>query len=450
MNAAPASSSARLLYKRRAFNLVGVPALSPTTFSSPKIKQRLNAQTKRAAALIVVSQMLGWGTTYHLPIVLGRTLSADLKLPLEVIFGGLSIMLLISAFMSPRVGVLIDRLGPGRFLIAGSLFASVGLTSLAFAQGVGLYYFAWTLFGFCLAAMLGNAALVALARVAGAQSRRAITTMLLFTAANPFVFYPITGYLSETLGWRTMCLIYAGAHFAIGLPLHLLIASLKPAVATEADLEPSAQERFGALPQQHRRGAMLLILVAFAGHGLIGWGLSPHMINVLTGLGVPAASAIFLASLHGPSQIAGRLVDYGTGGQLPPIRMGIVASILAPIGLLTLIYSADAMALAVVGIGIYGMSAGLNTIVRATAPLHLFGREAYGATLGRIALPMNIACAIAPILFAALISRVGPANSLVVGAGIGLVVLAAMITLGQRTRAALSQVGAGAEARRAS
>ena len=78
--------------------------------------------------------------------------------------------------------------------------------------------------------------------------------------------------------------------------------------------------------------------------------------------------------------------------------------------------------------------------------LHRFWR----ATLGRIALPMNIACAIAPILFAALISRVGPANSLVVGAGIGLVVLAAMITLGQRTRAALSQVGAGAEARRAS
>ncbi len=390
--------------------------------------------------------MIGWGTTYHLPIILGPRMSEDLGVPLEVIYGGLTIMLLVSAFLSPRIGAMIDRMGAGRFLISGSIFAATGLTLLANSKSIPVYAAAWLFFGLTQACMLGNAAFVALARVAGAQARRAISTMLLFTAANPFIFYPISAWLSGAVGWRSMCLIYAALHVCVGLPVQALIARQKPAARPAGSDEASEAELRGALPSADRRGAFWLIAIAFTGQAFVGWGLSPHMINILSALGVPAASAIFLASLHGPAQTAGRLIDFGSRGEMPPMTMGLIAATLAPIGLVVLIFGGQSEAAALLGIGLYGMSAGLNTVIRATIPLNLFGREAYGATLGKIALPMNIACAVAPILFAALISRVGPAESLLAAAGIAALVLGVMMFLARRTRAALSPASAAARA----
>jgi hypothetical protein len=230
-----------------------------------------------------------------------------------------------------------------------------------------------------------------------------------------------------------MCLIYAGAHLLVGLPLHLLIGAL-PAYAR---VDPAAlvhEDEHGALPAEARRPALALIMIAFAGSGFIGWGVAPNLVNMLAAAGAPAASAIFLASLHGPAQIAGRLLDYGFGSRLSPLALGLISAALAPLSLVALIFVGESAAIAVAAIGLYGMSTGLNTVTRASIPLNLFGRTTYGATLGRIALPMNIACAAAPIFFAALMTRAGPAVSLAAGAAVGAIVVLAFLALARRAR----------------
>jgi predicted MFS family arabinose efflux permease len=415
--------------------------LSPTTLSPPKVHAPLSASARRAVALTVPMQMLGWGTTYHLPILLGGQFSADLHLAPEVVFGGLTIMLVTSALIAPRIGRMVDAHGPRWFLIAGSLCCSVGLFALANAQGLALYALAWLMFGLALATMLGNAAFVALARVAGPQARRAISTLLLFSAANSFLFYPLTSALAGHFGWRTMCLIYAAAHIVVGLPLQLMIGSLKPAPRPAADEDEAIdQDAHGALPPGDRRSAMLLVIIAFAANGFIGWGVSPHLVNLLGAVGVSAALAVFLASLHGPAQIIGRFMDYGFGAKLTPIALGMIATTLAPVALVGLIFAGQSTAVAVATIAIYGVSTGLSTVMRAAIPLSLFGRLSYGATLGRIALPMNIACAIAPIFFASLIARAGPTASLMVGAGVATLAVIAMMLLDRKTRASANAV----------
>ena len=71
-------------------------ALSPTSVPSRKSNPRLSSPARRAAALIVVTQMTGWGTTYHLPIILGGPLSRDLGLPIEIIFGGIGTLMIVA------------------------------------------------------------------------------------------------------------------------------------------------------------------------------------------------------------------------------------------------------------------------------------------------------------------------------------------------------------------
>lgn len=379
--------------------------------------------------------MIGWGTTYQLPILLGGLLGHDLGLAPEIIFGGLTIMLVTSALLAPRFGKLVDRLGPRSFLCAGSLAAAIGLATLSYGAGLATYVFAWILFGFALATTLGAAAQVALARVAGPQARRAISALLVFTAVNPFIFYPLTTYLSGAIGWRTMCLLYASAHLFICLPLHYLVGSLPAADAAAGAADGGDdEERDGTLPHDQRRGALTLLVIAFAGGSFILWGMSPHLVNMFGALGVPNASAVFFASLIGPWQIAGRLVNFGFAARLSPLALAIFAAALAPPALAALIFAGQHAIFAIVGIGMYGVSVGLGTVARSAIPLNLFGRSSLGATLGRITRPVNIVCAAAPIAFASLIARIGPGFSLMIGVTAGAIALAAFVMLQLRTR----------------
>ena len=46
----------------------------------------------RATAGLGITQIIGWGTTFLMPSVLGRHMERDLALPSEVIYGGITVM----------------------------------------------------------------------------------------------------------------------------------------------------------------------------------------------------------------------------------------------------------------------------------------------------------------------------------------------------------------------
>ena len=63
--------------------------------------------TARAIAGLGFTQIVGWGTTYLMPSVLGRDLQRDLGLSPELVFAGITVMFAISAVCSPRVGQIV-------------------------------------------------------------------------------------------------------------------------------------------------------------------------------------------------------------------------------------------------------------------------------------------------------------------------------------------------------
>jgi hypothetical protein len=89
----------------------------------------------RAIAAFVVVQMIGWGTTIYLPAVLLDRLRADLGLPAELVFSGVSIMLLVSALAAPVVGRAYDRHGTRGIMTAALAALVVGLKGPAQTAG---------------------------------------------------------------------------------------------------------------------------------------------------------------------------------------------------------------------------------------------------------------------------------------------------------------------------
>ncbi|KGM31907.1 hypothetical protein P409_24510, partial [Inquilinus limosus MP06] len=123
------------------------------------------------------------------------------------------------------------------------------------------------------------------------------------------------------------------------------------------------------------------------------------------------------------------------------VGLAIVAAGLPPLALGLLLLGAPALAAALGFAILFGLGSGLNSIVRGTVPLALFGRNGYAERLGWISSVVHIASALAPFLFAALLERFGPAPALWLTAGLGGLAGLAFLQIRRRTGAAAGRTG---------
>jgi predicted MFS family arabinose efflux permease len=122
---------------------------------------------------------------------------------------------------------------------------AAGLIALSQAQGLWTYALAWLVIGLAAPIALTQAAMSALAQIAGADARRAMGTLLLFSGFSSAVFWPLTAWLEARLGWRETCLVFAGLHLLICCPLHALVIPTLTG-RREARVAPGPQERMAS------------------------------------------------------------------------------------------------------------------------------------------------------------------------------------------------------------
>jgi predicted MFS family arabinose efflux permease len=371
--------------------------------------------------------MIGWGSTFYVPSTLVRPLVRDLGLSNEMVFGGVTIMLLVSGLVAPTVGRYLDREGAAVVMACGSLVAAVALTVMAMSADWIGYAGAWVMIGVAMPMMLHTAGFVAMAQIAGVAARRPMSVLTLFTGLSATVAWPLTAWLEAELGWRTTLLMFAASHIAICLPLHLW-ALPRARADQQADAEPAANDAQGASADYERR-AVLMTVVAFAGIGFVNWGLPLHLPEVLQAYGLPLASALWVAALTGPFQVSARLADIGWGNRFPARRVAVAAIALMPVALLVLYSGSGTLTAAILFALLWGVSNGLMTVARAAVILEVFGVQRYGALSGRIMMPLNLAFAGAPVFFAALLHRGGLTATLIFAAVLAALSLVAMARL---------------------
>jgi hypothetical protein len=244
--------------------------------------------------------------------------------------------------------------------------------------------------GVAMAACLYDAAFMALNQLAGDAYRRSVTGLTLFGGFASTVSWPLSQFLLGALGWRQTLLIYAVLQLLLCLPLHALLLPARPRKAVAA---PGAIAPAVVLPNT------FWLAGAFALASFVLSVLSVHLINLFRLAGLEAGSAVFIATLVGPMQVLGRLLELGAGGRLRAVHVGTVAfaSMVLALAGLFLLHGASPLAFLVAGL--YGISNGLMTIVRGVVPAELYGRRDYGVLLGRLARPAFVARALAPFAF---------------------------------------------------
>lgn len=379
----------------------------------------------KATIGLCLTQIVGWGTTFLMPSVLGRHFERDLGLPTEIVFGGITVMFGVGALFAPRVGRLLDRTGARSVMAIGSVVYALSLAALSFSQGLVSYLLCWAAMGIASTLALNTPASIALAQIAGSRARQAIAILAIIGGFASTVFWPLSEALEVFFGWRGVLLIYAAIHLFICAPVHLLVLPGRPLVSAQAGGATVAAPP----PSEQTRRIFLLLAVAFSCGAFIFTGFIVHAIGVLRGLGHDPASALLLASLIGPAQVAVRVVELLFGHRYAISSSTLFAAAVLPLGLGLAFLAGGNFVVALLCLQAYGIANGLKAVLRATLPLALFGRAQFGTYLGRLALPQGIVSAAAPPVLAAVMANHGAEGVLGITFVVATVALVATVML---------------------
>ncbi len=372
---------------------------------------------------IGIAQILAWGSSYYLPAVLAGPIAAETGWPIGWVFGALSIGLLVSGLVSPRIGHIIDRRGGRPVLAVSAVLLGAGLLGLGLAPSLPVFLACWMVIGVGMGAGLYDPAFSALGRLYGEKARPAITQVTLFGGFASTVCWPLTALMEEQLGWRGTCLAYAAIHIAVVLPLYWFGL---PRERQGRPAPPAAGAPAHGQVRAELRPAFILLAAGFTLASVVMTVIAVHLLVLLQAQGLTLAAAVAFGALIGPSQVGGRILEMLFGRKTHPIWSLVASTTLVTIGILLLVGPSGA---AVAGIILYGMGSGIRSIARGTVPLAIFGREGYAILMGRIALPTLLATAAAPLLGTWLLGALGPFLTLLVLLGAAAVNAALVLPL---------------------
>jgi predicted MFS family arabinose efflux permease len=357
----------------------------------------------RVLVVLGIAQIIGWGTVGLLAVI-GRQVAADLHMSVAAAFAGVSVFYVVMGLYAPALAKPFTAFGARRVMICGTALAAPGFVLLAVSQGPVLYFAAWLILGMAGSATLSTAAYILLNEIAGSEAKSSIGALMLMTGLSSSIFWPITAFLSEGLGWRATSLIFAGAMVLVCLPLYAFglprrevrAGEVTPSTAPAAEIDPVV-----------RKSTFYLIVGAIALNAFVTFGMSAVLIELLKAEGLPPAEAIAFASALGVIQVSARGIDFVGGGRWDGITTGLVAGLALPVAMLLFMTGGGARWAAGAFILLYGLGSGALAVARATIPLTFYDKAAFARASSQIALPINLLSALSPPLLMGTLTHFG-------------------------------------------
>lgn len=361
-----------------------------------------------AVCALGITQITAWGTSYYCLGILAASIAADTGWSRSLVFSGFTAALLTMGLVSTRAGRAIDVYGARSVMAVGTVIVSCGLYLLSLVRIEATYLAVWVLIGLGMRLCLYDAAFAALVQVAPSRGRRAISYLTLFGAFASSVFWVIGHFLNEALGWRQTLAAFALINLVVCLPLNWFgLARREPPSARNTAEEAAHVSREGQpLAGRARSVAIGLFALIMSLNAFVFGVITVQLVPILEAAGLAAGVAVWVASMKGFAQFAGRLTEITLGANLRSITVARIAIGVLPLSLLLLISGGNFHAIVAFTL-MMGASQGVITIVRGAVPLALFGANGYGAVLGLIATPILVVNAAAPTVFALIVDQWG-------------------------------------------
>jgi Major Facilitator Superfamily len=358
-------------------------------------------------AALSLTLLVSWGSLYYAFAILQRPLLEETRWSATGAMGAYSLALVVWGLFAYPAGRVVARYG-GRFaMTTGSCLCGCLFVALSRTQSLLDFYLVWAGLGVGMALTLYEPAFAILVEAWPGAYRRRMGVLTLAGGLASTVFWPLTHVLAAEMGWRGAVLVFASLHLLVCAPVHwfILPPSRSGSGTPTAQGEPPASKMARAATRRAMTSpAFWLFALSFAAFGFVTSAMATHVIAMIQAQGATAVTAIAIASLIGPMQVAGRSADLLLVGRLRPSTVGAVTVALIPMALAVLWAAPGVSSLLYVFALMYGAGLGLLTIVRATAPVETFGLAGYAAVSGALSGPSMLARAAGPLAGTSLIA----------------------------------------------
>ncbi|MEC9367388.1 MAG: MFS transporter [Pseudomonadota bacterium] len=358
-----------------------------------------------------VGQIVSWGSFYYSFPLIAEPMGRELGLSKPDIYLGATAGLALAGLVAYPVGAAIDK-GKGRVVMAfGSAAGGLLLLGWSRVSDLAAFYLLLAGLGIVQAMTLYEPAFAVVARRFGAEARKGITALTLWGGFASTVFVPLIQWLLDGYGWRG-ALVALGV-INLGFCVALYSLTINPKADSAAMLRPEganvgkALEGRSAVKWAMGRPVFWALLVANALFMLTHSGLIFHLYPMLLERGYDTTTVVAAIAIFGPSQVAGRVVIWLFAAKKSIRAIGMVTTLLFPLGLVLLYADSLGFWAPALFAVIYGAANGIFTIVRGLAAPEMLTREAYGAINGALAAPATVMRAVAPLGAAVLWSAGG-------------------------------------------
>jgi MFS family permease len=261
--------------------------------------------------------------------------------------------------------------------------------------------------GVAMAAVLYNSVFAVVTKWFRIRRREALTVITLVGAFSSFIFSPLAGSLTVAFGWRATLSILAVLLAIVTIPLHAAILR-RPPISAHRESDPDR----GGDARAAIASARFWLLTASLALGSYTWTVMiVQLVPFLSESGHSLRFSALAAGVVGLGQLPGRLVFIFFGHALRGRRLPAATFALAAIALTILGLNRSEASVFVFAV-IFGTSAGMMTLMSASVPAELFGRQGYGAVSGVIYGFSNGARAVAPFASAVIAALPGGYSTL--------------------------------------
>ncbi len=308
---------------------------------------------------------------------------------------GLFIYAVVGVLLSPFYGRLIDRCGPRPLAVPGVLLCGLSIALFATLNGSTIQYsLLWG--SYAIVALIAKpitwTAAVSRAFVA-ARGQALAFTMIGGPIGGIVAPIAATALIAE-FGWRNAYLAMGLGWGGFAFLVCLLFFSGGEGLRGGAQSE--TPKKTASAASLRSPGFVKLAATAFLANALL-IGLVVHTIPLLTGRGIAAGDASWLAGLAGVVAVVGTIVS-GEAVSRMPVHLFAALAFALPVATSAILLSTESFPMACVAFGLLSLGAGAQYHLYSYLTTRYFGVHAYGSLFGVIASCAALAVGIGPVV----------------------------------------------------
>ena len=351
-----------------------------------------------------------WAAAWHLPVIgllglTGSTIfaysSGILMVPMIKEFGwtraafsgAFAVQMLASIVIFPIIGVLTDRFGARRVVMAGGLpfvlaFGLLGTVGAPLLQWYALGLL-MAMFQSCLATPVIISAVVGpFERSRGLAMAVTLSGLSLGTLIWPI----IAAFFVQHIGWRLTFPALSLTWAIVVLPLIILF--FRPPLAIGKGARPKIRHGYStALKSPLFVGLMVAGGLFSCGY----YGCVVHLVPILTSSGISLSVAASVASIVGLFAVIGRFCIGFLLDRLSPRLIAVSVLLLPAVSVAFLTLASGSLTATIIAVAILGLSSGAELDILSYFASRILAREVFASVFGLMNSAIAICAGVGPL-----------------------------------------------------